>query len=355
MSNFSQDPVKHSGVIRFPEKVDGAPEADFKTVAVAGGAGFLGSHLCEALVAAGHAVVCLDNYHTGRSINVQHLKDSGRFTLLEHDITEPVPDHLPRFDQIYNLACPASPVHYQADPVKTALTCAIGTMNALRRAERDASEFFQASTSEIYGDPKVHPQIESYYGNVNSVGPRSCYDEGKRFAETLVVDFCRERGVTTKIARIFNTYGPRMRPDDGRVVSNFIVQALRGDDVTIYGAGRQTRSFCYVDDLIDGFMRLMASDVAGPVNLGNPVETTMLELAELILDMTGSTSKIVRRPLPTDDPKRRRPDIGKATDKLDWRPRVALRDGLARVVAYYEEEFRMGGEGEIRTGALASA
>ncbi len=329
-----------------------------KTVAVTGGAGFLGSHLCEILIGQGHTVICLDNYHTGRSTNVRHLKETGRFTMLEHDVTDPIPESLPRFDEIYALACPASPVHYQADPIKTATTCALGALNAVRRAEIDDAVVFQASTSEVYGDPKVHPQSEKYFGNVNPAGIRSCYDEGKRFAEALVTDFSRVRGVTIKIARIFNTYGPRMRPDDGRVISNFIVQALRNDDVTIYGAGRQTRSFCYVDDLIDGILRLMttATDITGAVNLGNPGEITMLDLAQIIIEMTGSRSKIVRRPLPLDDPKRRCPDITRATTLLDWKPRVALREGLTRSIAYFEDELRGASlETEVQDTVRASA
>ena len=274
--------------------------------------------------------------------NVEPLRNSGRFTLVRHDVVEPLDEALPRFDQIYNLACPASPVHYQSDPVKTALTCALGTLNALRRAERDGARLFHASTSEVYGDPEVHPQIEGYFGNVNSVGPRSCYDEGKRFAETLVTDFGHQNGVTTKMARIFNTYGPRMQPNDGRVVSNFIVQALRGDDITVYGAGDQTRSFCFVDDLVEGFLRLMNSgdEVSGPVNLGNPVETTVGELAAIIVEMTGSRSAIVHRPLPVDDPRRRRPDISRAQTLLGWSPAAPLREGLAKAIAYFDEEIR---------------
>ena len=256
-------------------------------------------------------------------------------------MVEPLADELPPFDQIYNLACPASPVHYQFDPVKTAMTCALGTLNVLKRAQRDGARLFHASTSEIYGDPEVHPQTEAYLGNVNSVGPRSCYDEGKRFAETLVTDFSRQNGVTVKMVRIFNTYGPRMQADDGRVVSNFIVQALCGEDITIYGAGDQTRSFCYIDDLVDGFLRLMASGpmVAGPVNLGNPVETTVGALADMVVEMTGSRSKIVRRPLPVDDPRRRKPDISKARTLLDWSPKAPLREGLAKTIAYFEREI----------------
>jgi UDP-glucuronate decarboxylase len=324
--------------------VTAPPTPGALTIAVTGGAGFLGSHLCEALITQGHRVVCLDNFHTGRPENVEHLRASGRFSLRRHDVVEPFGETLPRFDQIYNLACPASPTHYQSDPVKTALTCAIGALNALNRAHRDGATLLQASTSEIYGDPEIHPQAESYFGNVNTVGPRSCYDEGKRFAETLVTDFGRQHGVETRIVRIFNTFGPRMQPDDGRVVSNFIVQALKGEDLTIHGAGDQTRSFCFVDDLIDGLMRLMASGEDGPVNIGNPVETTVFDLAEMIIAMTGSRSGIVSRPLPIDDPKRRRPDISRAETLLGWSPKVPLRHGLARTIAYFEVEFRNAGE-----------
>lgn len=308
---------------------------------VTGGAGFLGSHLCELLLKVGHNVYCMDNLSTGRTDNVAHLAETGRFTFVEGDIEREIPSDLPRFDEIYNLACPASPVHYQADPVKTSLTNALGAWNVLSRGHRDGSRLFHASTSEIYGDPDVHPQREAYNGNVNPIGPRSCYDEGKRFAETLFTDFGRSRGMTVRIARIFNTYGPRMHPNDGRVVSNFVVQALRGEDITIYGDGSQTRSFCYVDDLIAGFDALMHSDaeIAGPVNLGNPVELKVGELAETILDLTGSSSKIVRLPLPIDDPRRRRPDISKAQDLLGWAPKVPLKDGLLATIAYFEGEL----------------
>lgn len=308
-----------------------------KTVCVAGGAGFLGSHLCHALVGRGHRVVCIDNFHTGRPHNVMRLTRTNRFQLVAHDVVRPLPRDLPVFDEIYNLACPASPVHYQSDPVKTALICAQGTLNVLERAHRDRARMLHASTSEIYGDPVVHPQPEDYWGNVNTIGPRSCYDEGKRFAETLVTDYARQNGLTVRIARIFNTYGPRMQPDDGRVVSNFVLQALRGEDITIFGDGSQTRSFCYVDDLIDGFLRLMASgaDVAGPVNLGNPVEITVGTLAETVIEMTGSLSRIVHRPLPVDDPRRRRPDISRAQALLGWQPRMPLREGLGKTIVYF--------------------
>lgn len=311
------------------------------TIVVTGGAGFLGSHLCEHLVGQGHHVICIDNFQTGRPANVQALATSG-FEVVEHDIVMPFEHKLPRFDHIYNLACPASPPQYQADPVNTALICSQGTYNCLQAAERNAARLFHASTSEIYGDPDVHPQTENYHGNVNTVGPRSCYDEGKRFAETLVTDFGARRGLVTRMARIFNTYGPRMQPDDGRVVSNFVVQALLGNDITVYGSGQQTRSFCFVSDLIDGFARLMnnGDGVLGPVNLGNPVETTVGELARLIVDIVGSRSKIIYRPLPVDDPRRRRPDISQAEAVLGWAPNVELAEGLRRTIAYFDDELR---------------
>lgn len=313
------------------------------SIAVTGGAGFIGSHLCARLISEGHAVSCLDNLQTGRADNIAPLMGSRRFGFVRHDVTEPLPAGLPRFDQIYSLACPASPVHYQENPVRTALTCALGARYALERAKRDGAVLFHASTSEIYGDPDVHPQSEDYHGNVNCVGPRSCYDEGKRFAETLVTDFAKQHGVRVKIARIFNTYGPRMQVGDGRVVSNLIVQALRGDALTIYGDGGQTRSFCYVDDLVDGFIRLMASgdEFGGPVNLGNPVESTVLELARRVLEMTGSHSQIVHRPLPIDDPRRRRPDITLARRVLEWEPRTPLHEGLERTIVYFEQEIAL--------------
>lgn len=315
-----------------------------KTVAVAGGAGFIGSHLCDTLLDAGSKVVCIDNFQTGSRENIQQLLGRPGFSLVHHDISRPLPEDLPRLDEIYNLACPASPVHYQADRVRTALACAVGSLNILERARRDGAQAFQASTSEVYGDPEVHPQIESYRGHVNPVGPRACYDEGKRFAETLFTDYSAQWGVPVKIVRIFNTYGPRMQFEDGRVVSNFIVQALNGDDITLYGDGSQTRSFCYVEDLVDGCIRMMASppDLAGPVNLGNPVETTVRELAELILEITGSRSRIVYRPLPVDDPRRRKPDIRLAKSRLGWEPQVPLRDGLERtVVSFMRRLHRM--------------
>jgi UDP-glucuronate decarboxylase len=311
------------------------------TIAVTGGAGFLGSHLCESLVGAGHHVVCLDNFHTGRPENVERLGASGRFELVEHDVIRPMPDGLPRFDEIYNLACPASPPHYQEDAVRTGLICVQGALSVLDRARRDGARVLQASTSEVYGDPEAHPQNETYWGNVNPVGPRSCYDEGKRFAETLFTDYGRQAGLTVKIVRIFNTYGPRMQPDDGRVVSNFVIQALRGDDLTIYGDGSQTRSFCYVADMIEGLVRLMSSgsEVSGPVNIGNPVEIAVAELAEMIIAQTGSASRVTRRALPINDPRRRRPDIARAQQLLGWTPRTLLRDGLARTIDHFAREL----------------
>ena len=337
----------------FYNRHDNYAEPSAAIVAVAGGAGFLGSHLCTQLIENGHTVFCIDNFHTGRPDNVEHLNSSDRFVLVHHDINDPMPTEMPKFDQIYNLACPASPVHYQYDRVKTALTCSHGTLNLLQKAAADRARFFQASTSEIYGDPEVHPQTENYRGNVNTVGPRSCYDEGKRFAETLVTDFGAQHGLTTRIVRIFNTYGPRMHPDDGRVVSNFIVQALLGEDITIYGSGEQTRSFCFVDDLVEGFVRLMNADsgIDGPVNIGNPNETTVNQLAEQILEMVGSKSKIVHHPLPVDDPRRRKPDISNALARLNWSPQVSLHDGLAETIAYFIEEMSTSGR---RSSALAS-
>jgi UDP-glucuronate decarboxylase len=307
-----------------------------KRILVTGGAGFLGSHLCELLLGAGHEVICLDNFSTGLRRNIAPLTRFDTFREVAHDVVEPIDLEV---DEIYNLACPASPPHYQADPIQTTKTCVIGSLNLLDLAARRGARIFQASTSEIYGDPHVHPQVESYWGNVNPFGPRSCYDEGKRCAETLFFDFHKSHGVAIKIVRIFNTYGPRMRPDDGRVVSNFIVQALKGEDITIYGDGSQTRSFCFVDDLIDGFIRLMASppSLTGPVNLGNPAEFTIGELAEEVIRLTGSRSKIVRRPLPVDDPRQRRPDISLATEELGWRPKVNLAEGLAHTIRYFDD------------------
>lgn len=306
-----------------------------RTILVAGGAGFLGSHLCELLIRKGHRVVCIDNFSTGRPENVRHLRSSGAFTLLRHDVVDPIDL---KVDEIYNLACPASPPHYQADPIHTTKTSVLGALNLLENAARYNARILQASTSEVYGDPNVHPQVESYWGNVNPFGPRSCYDEGKRCAETLFHDFGRMRGVEIKIVRIFNTYGPRMRPDDGRVISNFIVQALQDRDITIHGDGSQTRSFCFVDDLIDGFLRMMASppSLTGPINLGNPVEFTVGELAEQVLALTGSRSRVVHRPLPTDDPRQRRPDISLAMRELGWQPRVVLAEGLKKTIAHFQ-------------------
>ena len=306
-----------------------------KTVLITGGAGFLGSHLCDRLIGDGHDVVCLDNFFTGSKANIAHLIGHPRFEMIRHDVTFPLYIEV---DEIYNLACPASPIHYQHDPVQTTKTSVHGAINMLGLAKRLKARIFQASTSEVYGDPAVHPQPESYWGNVNPVGPRSCYDEGKRCAETLFFDYHRQHGLEIKVARIFNTYGPRMHPNDGRVVSNFVVQALKGEAITIYGAGRQTRSFCYADDLIEGFVRLMNSpkEVTGPVNLGNPGEFTMLELAQLVIELTGSKSKLVHMPLPQDDPKQRRPDIGLAKRELGWQPKVALREGLGETIGYFD-------------------
>jgi UDP-glucuronate decarboxylase len=306
-----------------------------KRVLVTGGAGFVGSHLCERLLADGHDVLAVDNYFTGRRDNIAHLLDNPRFEAMRHDVTFPL---YVEVDEIYNLACPASPVHYQFDPVQTTKTSVVGAINMLGLAKRVKAKVFQASTSEVYGDPTVHPQTEDYRGNVNPIGPRACYDEGKRCAETLFFDYYRQHKVRIKVVRIFNTYGPRMHPNDGRVVSNFIVQALRGEDITIYGAGTQTRAFCFVDDLVDGFIRFMdASDeLVGPINLGNPVEIPVRELAERVIAMTGSASRLVFRPLPIDDPLQRCPDISRARALLGWEPRVALEDGLARTIAYFE-------------------
>lgn len=306
-----------------------------KKVVVTGGAGFLGSHLCDRILAEGHEVLCVDNFLTGRPENISHLRDNPSFELIEHDVTSPL---FVEADEIFNLACPASPEHYQHDPVHTIKTSVLGAINMLGLAKRLKCRIFQASTSEVYGDPFEHPQRESYHGNVNPIGPRACYDEGKRCAETLFFDYHRQHGIEIKVARIFNTYGPRMQPNDGRVVSNFVVQALKGEPITIYGGGEQTRSFCYVDDLIDGFMALMGSDPSfkGPVNLGNPGEFTIKELADLVIEMTGSRSKVVHRPLPVDDPQQRRPDISVANRHLDWAPNVALRDGLVHTIAYFD-------------------
>jgi UDP-glucuronate decarboxylase len=305
-----------------------------QTILVAGGGGFLGSHLCERLLADGHDVICLDNFFTGSKENIRHLLSNPGFELIRHDITWPL---YVEVDAIYNLACPASPVHYQHDPIQTTKTSVMGAINLLGIAKRLGIPIMQASTSEVYGDPTIHPQTEEYWGNVNPIGTRSCYDEGKRCAETLFFDYHRQLGIAVKVVRIFNTYGPRMQANDGRVVSNFIVQALKGEDITIYGDGSQTRSFCYVDDLIDGFVKMMAtgSDVTGPINLGNPGEFTIKELAEKVLSMTNSTSKIIYKELPADDPTRRRPDITKAEKTLSWSPKIDLDEGLRRTIAYF--------------------
>ncbi|MCU0664689.1 MAG: SDR family oxidoreductase [Myxococcota bacterium] len=306
-----------------------------KRILVTGGAGFLGSHLCERLLADDHDVICVDNFFTGTKDNIAHLLDNPYFELVRHDVTFPL---YVEVDEIYNLACPASPIHYQFDPVQTTKTSVHGAINMLGLAKRVKAKIFQASTSEVYGDPVIHPQPEHYWGHVNPIGPRSCYDEGKRCAETLFFDYRRQHGMRIKVARIFNTYGPRMHPNDGRVVSNFIVQALQNQPITLYGDGNQTRSFCYVDDLIEGFVRLMKSpdDLAGPINLGNPGEFTMIELAETILDLTGSRSPLVNEPLPQDDPRQRQPDITAAKSHLGWEPEVALRDGLRPTIAYFD-------------------
>ena len=310
-----------------------------KRVLVTGGAGFLGSHLCERLLADGHDVLCVDNFYTGTKANLRGALGHPFFELLRHDVTFPL---YVEVDEIYNLACPASPVHYQFDPVQTTKTSVHGAINMLGLAKRVKAKIFQASTSEVYGDPTVHPQKENYWGHVNPVGRRSCYDEGKRCAETLFFDYRRQHNLPIKVARIFNTYGPRMHPNDGRVVSNFIVQALRGEPISVYGKGRQTRSFCYVSDLIDGMVRLMASDgdFTGPVNLGNPAECTVLELAEQILELTDSRSEIRFEPLPSDDPARRCPDITLARAMLEWQPKVPLREGLRKTIEYFEELLR---------------
>ena len=301
---------------------------------VTGGAGFLGSHLCERLLNDGHEVLCLDNYFTGRLQNIAHLRDNRNFELIRHDVTEPI---LLEVDRIFNLACPASPVHYQFNPVKTIKTSVMGAINMLGLAKRVHARILQASTSEVYGDPAVHPQKEDYWGNVNPIGIRSCYDEGKRVAETLFMDYHRQNHVDIRIVRIFNTYGPRMLMNDGRVVSNFIVQALKDEDLTIYGDGTQTRSFCYVDDMVEAFVRMMdQEEIIGPVNVGNPGEFTMLELAQAVLELTGSKSKIVYQPLPGDDPKMRRPDISLAKKTLGWEPKVNLFDGLQKTIEYFK-------------------
>jgi UDP-glucuronate decarboxylase len=306
-------------------------------ILITGGAGFLGSHLCDRLIGQGHDILCMDNFFTGRKKNIEHLLGHSRFELIRHDVTDPFKFEV---DRIYNLACPASPPHYQYNPIKTTKTSVMGAIHCLGLAKRVKARVFQASTSEVYGDPTVHPQPESYWGNVNPIGRRSCYDEGKRCAETLFFDYHRENGVDIRVVRIFNTYGPRMNPDDGRVVSNFIVQALRGQDITVYGEGSQTRSFCYVDDLVEGFLRLMEQDkTIGPINIGNPGEFTMLELAELILKKVGGRSKIVHQDLPADDPKQRQPDITLAKKYLDWQPTVPLEQGIEKTIDYFRGEI----------------
>jgi UDP-glucuronate decarboxylase len=307
-----------------------------KRVLVTGGAGFLGSHLIDRLVDQGHDVLCLDNLFTGTKDNIAHLHNHPNFEFMRHDVTMPL---YVEVDEIWNLACPAAPVHYQHDPVQTTKTSVHGAINMLGLAKRLHCPIFQASTSEVYGDPEVHPQTEDYWGNVNPIGPRSTYDEGKRCAETLFFDYHRQNGVNIKVARIFNTYGPRMHPNDGRVVSNFIMQALAGEDITIYGEGQQTRSFCYVDDLIDGFLKFMDTDqdVTGPINLGNPHEISIKTLAETVIDLTGSSSKLINKPLPADDPTQRCPDITRAKQQLDWEPKVKLEDGLKQTISYFDK------------------
>lgn len=319
-----------------------------KRVLITGGAGFLGSHLAERLLNEGAYVIALDNFYTGSHANIAHLRDNPNFELIRHDITHPL---YVECDEIYNLACPASPIHYQRDPVQTTKTSVMGAINVLGLAKRLRAKVFQASTSEVYGDPHVHPQPEAYWGNVNTIGPRSCYDEGKRCAETLFFDYHRQHDLDIKVVRIFNTYGPRMHPNDGRVVSSFIVQALLGQNITVFGEGSQTRSFCYVDDLIEGFVRLMNSPkgITGPTNIGNPGEFTMLQLAEMVIDITGSKSKIVHLPLPQDDPKQRRPDITQARDQLGWEPKVPLRSGLEKTIKYFDTLIKTGAvEGSFR-------
>ncbi len=320
-----------------------------KRILVTGGAGFLGSHLCERLIAEGAQVLCLDNFFTGTRKNVELLLDHKHFELIRHDVTFPF---YVEVDEIWNLACPASPVHYQHDPVQTTKTSVHGAINMLGLAKRVKAKILQASTSEVYGDPSVHPQTEDYWGHVNPIGIRSCYDEGKRCAETLFFDYWRQHRLRIKLARIFNTYGPRMHPNDGRVVSNFVVQALLGRDITIYGDGSQTRSFCYVDDLIDGLVRLMATrdEITGPVNIGNPDEFSILDLATRVIALTGSRSRIVHRPLPQDDPRQRRPDISQADQILSWRPRTSLEEGLIKTIAYFEELLQDSGVRTLLTG-----
>lgn len=304
-----------------------------KRILITGGAGFIGSHLCKRLISEGNYVICLDNFFTGRRENIEQLLSNPNFELIEHDIIDPLDINI---DEIYNLACPASPPHYQFDPIKTMKTSVLGIINMLELAQKNNAKILQASTSEVYGDPKVHPQVENYWGNVNPIGIRSCYDEGKRCAETLMLDYHRQKNIDTKIVRIFNTYGPNMTPDDGRVVSNFILQALKNEDITIYGDGSQTRSFCYVDDLVDGLVKMMKSDFAGPVNLGNSSERTILDFAKLILEFTKSQSKIIYKPLPSDDPTKRQPDITLAKEKLNWEPVVDISEGLEKTIEYFK-------------------
>jgi UDP-glucuronate decarboxylase len=321
-------------------------------ILVTGGAGFIGSHLCERLLTEGHHVVCLDNFFTGRRENIEHLLEHEQFQTLRHDVTEPL---FIDVDQIYNLACPASPIHYQYNPVKTVKSNVVGTMNMLVLAKRLRARILQASTSEVYGDPTVHPQTESYWGNVNPIGPRSCYDEGKRVAETLMMDYHRQDKIDIRIARIFNTYGPRMAENDGRVVSNFIVQALRGQELTIYGSGEQTRSFCYVDELVDGLIRLMAAESRHePVNLGNPVEFTIRELADEVFRIVGGNPKVTYRPLPKDDPTQRKPDITRAREWLGWEPKIALSEGLTRTVEYFRQHTARGFKAGRAFGEVAA-
>jgi UDP-glucuronate decarboxylase len=316
-----------------------------KKILVTGGAGFLGSHLCERLLAGGDDVLCVDNFFTGTKTNIVHLMNHPQFELMRHDITFPL---YVEVDEIYNLACPASPIHYQFDPVQTTKTSVHGAINMLGLAKRVKAKILQASTSEVYGDPEVHPQTEDYWGRVNPVGPRSCYDEGKRCAETLFFDYLRQHRLRIKVARIFNTYGPRMLPHDGRVVSNFVMQALRGEDITIYGDGKQTRSFCYVDDLIEAMIRVMATpdDFTGPINIGNPTEFTIRQLAEEVISLTGSTSRLIFNPLPIDDPKQRQPDIALAKKTLDWSPSVELNRGLEKTISYFRAQLQTGSVGQ---------
>jgi UDP-glucuronate decarboxylase len=324
---------------------------DIRRVLVTGGAGFIGSHLCDRLLAAGHEVLCVDNFYSSTRANVEHLLGHPRFELIRHDVTFPL---YVEVDDIYHLACPASPVHYQRDPVQTTKTAVHGSINMLGLAKRTKARILLTSTSEVYGDPEVHPQREDYWGHVNPIGPRACYDEGKRAAETLFFDYWRQHDLQIKVTRLFNTYGPRMHPRDGRVVSNFVLSALRGEPLTLYGDGSQTRSFCYVDDLVDGLLRMMdtPADVTGPVNLGNPGEFTIRELAELVTELTGSRSEITYLPLPTDDPVRRRPDITRATELLDWTPTIPLREGLRRTISYFRDPEAGRAEQAVRAQSL---